>query len=124
MTGRQCRKLGSPFRGELSAKLTEGVRQSEIDSRTNGSEFMVNLCVCKPQHTKTLFGHKGVSPSVVFQSIRLKVAATVQFNDQLGGSTIEICDVGAKGLLAAKMSRMSAQKQIPQFSLLWSHITA
>ena len=67
---------------------------------------MVYLRIGKSQHTKPLTGHESITPTVILHAIRLKMAAAVHFDDQFGRSAIEVCNVRAKGLLAAEVERM------------------
>jgi len=69
---------------------------------------MVNLGICKPQYPNILSSHKRIPPAVTFQAIWLKVTASIQFYDKLGGCAVKIRNIGPKGLLSAEVIRMWA----------------
>ena len=60
---------------------------------TNVHKFCVNLMICESDHFDSLILKHTSSSSIVSECVCFKMLAAIQFDHQLCGCTIEVCNI-------------------------------
>ena len=94
--------------GELSPKVT-----GNINLCTHAAKIPVDVSVGKSQNLQSKRCQKCGTLRIIGHPLRLIVLRTIQFNNQLGRSTIKVCDKSPDDSLFINFHRIFAEEKIP-----------
>ena len=107
---------------ELSAKLTEGLLNVQMDSSANTLEIAIHRIIGKPKHGQVELFQKSRSLSILSDGFVLIMLRPIQFNHQICFGTIKINDIGADYLLSSEFYRITTEKIIPEMAFFFGHV--
>ena len=84
-----------------------------IDTGADVLKVMINFAVSEMNNAESDALKMGVSGFVAKLSFFSKMRSTIQFDGQIGASTVKIDDVTIELLLTAELTRMVFEKVIP-----------
>ena len=90
----------------------------------DGGKMCVDLCVRKAENFQTVSGENGSALRVIGHPLGFVVLGAIDFNDQLGGITVEIDDERANDTLAIDFSGVALEEEVPELALLRGHVVA
>ena len=114
--------------GELSPKVTERALQALLNGNinlcTHAAKIPVDVSVGKSQNLQSKRCQKCGTLRIIGHPLRLIVLRTIQFNNQLGRSTIKVCDKSPDDSLFINLHRIFAEEKIPELSFVGRHLSA
>ena len=117
----QAFSLALPL-GELSPKVTERALQALLNGNinlcTHAAKIPVDVSVGKSQNLQSKRCQKCGTLRIIGHPLRLIVLRTIQFNNQLGRSTIKVCDKSPDDSLFINLHRIFAEEKIPELSFV------
>ena len=123
----QAFSLALPL-GELSPKVTERALQALLNGNinlcTHAAKIPVDVSVGKSQNLQSKRCQKCGTLRIIGHPLRLIVLRTIQFNNQLGRSTIKVCDKSPDDSLFINLHRIFAEEKIPELSFVGRHLSA
>ena len=103
--------------GELSPKVTERVLQALLNGDINlcahAAKIHINISVGKTQDLQSKRCQKCGTLRIIGHPLGLIVLRTIQFNNQLGRSTIKVYDKSPDDSLFINLHRIFAEEKIP-----------
>ena len=99
--------------GELSPKVTERVLQAFLNGDIHAAKIHINISVGETQDLQSKRCQKCGTLRIIGHPLRLIVLRTIQFNNQLGRSTIKVCDKSPDDSLFINLHRIFAEEKIP-----------
>ncbi len=114
--------------GELSPKVTERALQALLNGNinlcTHAAKIPVDVSVGKSQNLQSKRCQKCGTLRIIGHPLKLIVLRTIQFNNQLGRSTIKVCDKSPDDSLFINLHRILAEEKIPELSFVGRHLSA
>ena len=103
--------------GELSPKVTERGLQAFLNGDINlcahAAKIHINISVGETQDLQSKHCQKCGTLRIIGHPLRLIVLRTIQFNNQLGRSTIKVYDKFPDDSLFINLHRIFAEEKIP-----------
>ena len=104
-------------KGELSPKVTERALQAILNGDINlcahAAKIHINISVGKTQNRQSKRCQKCGTLRIIGRPLRLIVLRTIQFNHQLGRSTIKVYDKSTDDSLLINLHWIFAEEKIP-----------
>ena len=123
----QAASLALPL-GELSPKVTERALQALLNGNINlcahTTKIPIDIPVGKTQNLQSKRCQKCGTFRIIDHPLGLIVLRTIQFNNQLGRSTIKVYDKSSDDSLFINLHRIFAEEKIPELSFVGCHLPA
>ena len=114
--------------GELSPQVTERALQpllnDKIDLFTHITEIPVNIPVGESQNLQPKRHQELRTFCIISKPLRFIMLRAIQFNDQSGRSAVKVHDESADNPLFVNFYWISAEKKIPELTLVGCHLPA
>ena len=108
--------------GELSPKVTERALQALLNGNINlcahTTKIPIDIPVGKTQNLQSKRCQKCGTFRIIDHPLGLIVLRTIQFNNQLGRSTIKVYDKSSDDSLFINLHRIFAEEKIPELSFV------
>jgi len=88
--------------------------------------IFIQLLVSEPKNMKSAFREPIGAPRVMFESIRLQMLRTIEFDDEFGCEANKVYDVGAERGLAAEFVAIEflCAEKVPESFFSWCGFVA
>ena len=114
--------------GELSPQVTERVLQpfsnEKIDLCAHTTKISVDIPVGESQNIQPKRHQELRTFGIISKPLRFIMLRAIQFNDQSGRSTVKVHDESADDPLFVNFYWISAEKKIPELTLVGCHLPA
>ena len=114
--------------GELSSQVTERALQPFSNDKINlcahTAKILVDIPVGKSQNLQPKRHQKLRTFRIISKPLRFIMLRAIQFNDQSGRSTVKVHDESADNPLFVNFYWISAEKKIPELTLVGCHLPA
>ena len=114
--------------GALSPKVTERVLQALLNDTINlcahTAKIPVDIPVGETQNLQSKRCQECGALRIIGYPLRLIVLRAIQFNNQLGRSTIKVNDKSPNNSLFINLHRIFTEEKIPELSFMGCHLPA